>query len=200
MEPALDDAAYWENLAAEQEAGTRDDCVAHFYPRAGQNRRRSEEAGRPVCDEIAYVRIRVPGDRNNVVDRKAHAADRERWAGQWAAFLARRTPRAGTPVEQWPYLSVARVAELRAVGLFTVEQIAGATDALLERIGPDGRALSKRAREHLQPQSETETALRAEIAALQRRAADQAARLTAAEVENARLRNAGRNAPVGRRK
>ena len=191
MDPVLGDAAYWQNFAAEQEAGTRDDCIAYFYMRAVQNKRRGEAEGRPVFDEVAYVRVLVPGDRNNVVDRKAGEADRERWARQWAAFLDRRAPREGTPLDQWPYLTVARVAELKAVGLFTVEEIANAGEDALARMGPDARDLRKRAGQHLQPQSETETALRAEIAGLRRRIEDQTHRLTALDGENARLRAAG---------
>lgn len=183
MQPVPDDAGYWENFAAQQQSGGRDDCIPHFYMRAVRNPARSEESGRPVFDEIAYVRVLVPGDRNSVVDRRVSEADRERWPRRWAAFVARRERPSGTPVEHWPYLTVARVAELKALEVFTVEQVAGADEALVERIGDGAPELADRARQFLQPQPETETALRAEIARLKR----EIGRLEAA---NARLRDA----------
>ena len=184
MQPVPDDSGYWETFAAEQQSGGRDDCIPHFYMRAVRNPARSEENGRPIFDEIAYVRVLVPGDRNSVVDRRATAPDRERWPDRWAAFLARRERPAGTPVEHWPYLTVARVAELKALELFTVEQVAGADAALTGRIGEGAAELVRRARQFLQPQTETETALRAEIARLRR----EVSRLDTA---NTRLREAG---------
>ena len=168
MEPVPDDAGYWENFAAGQQGGGRDDCIPHFYMRAVRNAARSEAAGRPVYDEAAYVRVLVPGDRNSVVDRRVGDDDRERWPRQWAAFLAKRERPAGTPIEHWPYLTVARVAELKALGLLTVERVAEADAATMERIGEDAAALAERARQSLQPQSETETELREEIARLKR--------------------------------
>ena len=110
MQPVPDDTGYWEIFAAEQQTGGRDDCIPHFYMRAVRNPARSEERGRPVFDEIAYVRVLVPGDRNSVVDRRVSDADRARWPDRWAAFEARRERPTGTPIEHWPYLTVAGVA------------------------------------------------------------------------------------------
>jgi len=172
MEPVPDDVGYWENFAAEQQAGGRDDCIPHFYMRAVRNPARSEAEGRPVFDEAAYVRVLVPGDRNSVVDRRVGDADRERWPRRWAAFLARRERPSGTPIGHWPYLTVARVAELKALEVLTVEQVAEADEATMERIGEDAAALAERARHFLQPQSETETELREEIARLKRDVAE----------------------------
>ena len=168
MEPVPDDVGYWENFAAGQQGGGRDDCVPHFYMRAVPNAARSETEGRPVFDEAAYVKVLVPGDRNSVVDRRVGDADRERWPRRWAAFLARRERPAGTPIQHWPYLTVARAAELKALDLLTVEQVAEADEATRARIGGDGDALAERARHFLQPQSETETELRERIAGLER--------------------------------
>ncbi len=168
MEPVPDDAGYWENFAAGRQGGGRGDCVPQFYMRAVRNAARSETEGRPVFDEAAYVRVLVPGDRNSVVDRRVMDADRERWPDRWAAFLARRERPAGTPIEHWPYLTVVRAAELKALDILTVEQAAEADEATLERIGGDAAALAERARQFLQPQSETETELRQEIARLKR--------------------------------
>ena len=183
MQPVRDDTGYWENFASEQQSGGRDDCIPHFYMRAVRSPARSEESGRPVFDEIAYVRVLVPGDRNSVVDRRVADADRARWPERWAAFEARRERPAGTPIEHWPYLTVAGVAELRALEVFTVEQVANADGALRRRIGENAAALAERARQFLQPQPETETALRGEIARLKR----EIGRL---EADNARLRKA----------
>ena len=168
MEPVPDDVGYWENFAAGRQGGGRGDCVPQFYMRAVRDAARSETEGRPVFGEAAYVRVLVPGDRNSIVDRRVTEHDRERWPGRWAAFLAKRERPAGTPIEHWPYLTVARVAELKALEILTVEQVAEADEAARARIGGDGDALAERARHFLQPQSETETELRQEIARLER--------------------------------
>ncbi len=192
MEAPIHDAAYWETFAAEQQSGGRDDCIPHFYMRAIRNPARSEETGRPVFDEAAYVRILAPGDRNSVVDRKVTDDDRARWPRAWAAFQAKRGRPAGTPIEHWPYLTVAGAAELKAAGALTVEEVAGADDALREKIGERAAELAERAKQFLQPQPETETALRVQIGQLERDIAERDTRIAALEAEMRRRHEARR--------
>jgi len=41
----------------------------------------------------------------------------------------------GTPLSQWPLITTAQAEELKAIKFFTVEQIASASDAQLQRLG-----------------------------------------------------------------
>ena len=91
---------------------------------------KSNEAGRPVYDEIEYIRIQVPGDKDNVVFRTAYPEDRRRFPKQYAAFKQNQeTPVSGTPLSVLPFLSKAQVMEFAVVGVKTAEQLMGMSDA-----------------------------------------------------------------------
>lgn len=177
----IDDPEYWEGVALEQESA-EDRCVPMFYMRAVLHTKKSDEEGRPIYFEAPYVKIRIPGNRNNVQDRKVTDADKARWPGKWAAFLKKReTPIDGTPIEDWPFLNVAQVAELKAINIYTIEDIANGGDAMIEKIGRGGRELQKRAKERLTPQAEVETGLRKEISTLTNENKDLKSRLETLE-------------------
>src|SRR3546814_2370746 len=50
-----------------------------------------------------------------------------RFPQHWAQFEAGHTERQiiGTPLKEWPILSTSQVAEMNALNIFTVEQLAG---------------------------------------------------------------------------
>jgi hypothetical protein len=149
----------WMNTAKDQSDG----CIPRFHVKAVESKARSEVEGRPVFDEVPYVEILIPGDRTSIVDRPLQDADKDRWPQQYARFKENRERVVtGTPLELWPYLNVARVAELRALNIFSVEAIADLSDTGLGKIGPEARELQQRAKAFLQPQSATETDLRTE--------------------------------------
>lgn len=150
----------WNQIARDQ-AGGEDSCVPRFYLREVQNTALSEKEGRPRFDMKPYVEIFIPGEKHNRPDRPVNENDKRRWPGAWEKFQAtQQEVLEGTPIEQWPYLNRAQVAEMKALGVMTIESLAGMADGLLEKLGPGGRDLQSRARQHLQPQGETETELR----------------------------------------
>jgi hypothetical protein len=146
----------------------QDRTVPRFYMREKQNARATHEQGRPVFDLVEYVEIIVPGQNRTTIDRKVGEEDKIRWPAQYRAFIEKRDMQdAGTPLEQWPLLNRAQVAEFRALNITTVEQIASMDDRGLSNMGPGARELQKRAVQFLKPQGDVETELRSEIAALQ---------------------------------
>ena len=162
----------------------RDRAIPCFYMRERQNGRRSREEGRPIFDLVEYVQIITPGQSRSTVDRKVEAGDKARWPERYRAFVARRDRRdRGTALEHWPRLNRAEVAELRALEITTVEQVAGLDDRGLERLGRGAPELRAHARQFLKPQDEAETELRREIERLK---AELAAR--SAEVKTLRTR------------
>lgn len=157
----------WQEIAEGEERG-RDGCVPLFYLREVQNKARSKVEGRICFDQKEYVEIFVPGEKHLRPNRPVTEADKKRWPVAYGKFQQTREETLdGTPVEQWPYLNRAQVAEMKANGILTVEAIADTPDGLLDRLGRNGRDIQKRAKQFLQPQSDTEKELRGQVVALE---------------------------------
>lgn len=157
----------WQEIAEGEERG-RDGCVPLFYLREVQNKARSKVEGRICFDQKEYVEIFVPGEKHLRPNRPVTDADKKRWPVAYGKFQQTREETLdGTPVEQWPYLNRAQVAEMKANGIMTIEAIADIPDGLLERLGRNGRDIQKRAKQFLQPQSDTEKELRGQVALLE---------------------------------
>jgi len=120
-------------------------CPARFYVRAVENKGKSLEEGRPIFDEAEYIEIFV--NRNEIVDRKVSDADRHQYSAQYEQFKRNKEQIGdGTPVEQWPALSVSKVATLKSLKIYTVEALAGLRDDRIKDIGLDGRNLVVKAK------------------------------------------------------
>ncbi len=129
----------------------KDILVPMFYRRAVQDQRASEQQGRPIFREEDYIQIHIPGDKNTIIDRKVRDEDRHRWVEQWKAYTENAVqPIEGTPLEQWPALSVSQIAELRAMHVPTVEVLAALSDQGIQRIGMGARELQAKAKAFLE--------------------------------------------------
>jgi hypothetical protein len=114
-----------------------DTLFAVFYLGILKNEPRSIEQGRPIFDDVECVRIMVPGDRNNVVDRPATQQDKHRFAKQYDMFkqgIKEEDQITGTRLTDWPFLSRAQCEELKYLGLRTVEHLAEARDDLCGKV------------------------------------------------------------------
>lgn len=106
-----------------------------FYLRAVVNNFKSSQEGRPIFDEVDYVRIIVPGDKNTVIDTKVTPEYAQRFATQFEKYKKNQSQAvSGTPLEVWPQMTVGQVAELKAMNVHTVEQLAELPDNLAQRI------------------------------------------------------------------
>lgn len=100
-----------------------------FFKGAVQDKAKSLEEGRPVFTDIEMVKIMVPGDKGNVIERQVREQDKQRFPRQYAAFKNQEQEYIeGTPLEKWNYLSEAQVLELRHFNVRTVEQLAEMSD------------------------------------------------------------------------
>lgn len=109
----------------------------------------SAQLGRKIYEKRVYVRIICPGavSTKNEIHREATDEDKQRFPRQWAAFNAgNATAQSGTPVEVWPLVDVAQVANLKAMGVFSVEQIAALSDTQIQPLAPHGFAMRDQAR------------------------------------------------------
>lgn len=94
------------------------------------NQAKSATEGRPIYDQIPYVTIMVPGERD-VVHRPAWEKDYSRFPMQYQAFLNKKDQDAssGTPLKELSWLSAAQVKELEFFNCYTVEQLANLADS-----------------------------------------------------------------------
>jgi len=105
-----------------------------FAMHAVQNGFQTEQQGRPIFDDVPHVRIHVPGDKTSVIERPVIEEDKMRFPVQWAKFQSNMSQAPeGTPLEQWPLLTIGQVYEFKALNVFTVEQLAGMADTQAQR-------------------------------------------------------------------
>lgn len=111
--------------------------AVQFYLRSVQNEFESNKQGRPIFEDVDFVKIFVPGDSTSVIDTAVRDDHKQRFPLQWAHYKNKQgdTKEVGTPLSAWQRLTPAQAEELRAIKFFTVEAIANASDANLQRLG-----------------------------------------------------------------
>ena len=136
---------------------------------------KTEEAGFPVFEPFPYVSILVPGDVGNEVCRKATEADKERFLPLWLQYEANQDQTVqGTSLDAWPFLNDTHKHQLRYLGFTSVEQIAGASDTQLQRIGMGAVEMRTKASAFLAAQKDSEAAQKyAQLAAETQRQLDE---------------------------
>jgi hypothetical protein len=130
--PTYDDSA---NLANQARFAMDHKLYVQFYIRPVMNNFRSSEEGRPIYEEQEYIRIIVPGDSKTTVDCPVDETFRMRFEKQYDKFkkgLAQAVE--GTPLEMWPQMTVGLCAELKAMNVSTVEQLASLDDGKAQKI------------------------------------------------------------------
>lgn len=135
--------------------------------------------------DTPFVRIMVPGDKTNIIEQPVREHHKQRFIREWLNFQSQNSDGQviGTKLTDWNKdapndFNDSQMAELQILKFQTVEQVATATDAQLQRIGMGAAGLRERARSYLtrknQSVSESELAktrneldeLKAQMAAL----------------------------------
>lgn len=109
-----------------------------FYKRAVEIADETAAQGRPIFRECDFVRIMVPGNALSEIDTIARDDHKNRFPVQWARYINNQgesTQEQGTPIKEWPLVSVSQAEELRGLKFYTVEAIANASDTTLQKIG-----------------------------------------------------------------
>jgi len=126
-------------MAIESDVGNPDSRLhVTFYKKALEVKDESAAQGRPIFKEYDFVKILVPGDALNEIDTIARDGHKDRFPRQWAAYMNKVGGEGGfvgTPLAQWPQVSVSQAEELKALKFHTVESIANCSDQQLQRIG-----------------------------------------------------------------
>jgi hypothetical protein len=132
-----------------------------------QNEARSIEEGRPIFEDVEYIRIAVPGDPGNVVHRAVKwcgsrgqcgyprgkdQCDLHRFPRLYFAFKGDldQAGANGTPLASWPIMTKSMIEELKYLRIHTVEQLAGMADAHAGKLGPGYSQLRNQARTFLE--------------------------------------------------
>jgi hypothetical protein len=108
-----------------------------FYSKPVQNEFQTKAEGRPIYSDVDWVKIIVPGDKNNIIDTYAREDHKLRFPVQWARYQNQKqgVAETGTPLTAWTLISAAKAEELRGLNFKTVESIAHASDGQLQSLG-----------------------------------------------------------------
>jgi hypothetical protein len=126
-------------MAIESDISNPDSRLAvKFYKRPVKLENESIEQGRPIFQEFDFIKILVPGDALTEIDTYVTEGHKTRFPIQWANYMNRQGSEqsfSGTPITEWPQISVSQAEELKGIKFHTVESVANASDQQLQRIG-----------------------------------------------------------------
>lgn len=120
----------------------------------------------PKWDGKPFVRINIPGDKTTIIEQPMTEDHKKRFPRQYLYFQMKQNeqdaPVIGTALDVWLQegngdITRGHVEELRILKFQTVEQIANASDAQLQRIGMGGPGLREKAKTFLTRRNRSET-------------------------------------------
>lgn len=108
-----------------------------FYVKPVQSPFKTQQEGRPIFEDVTYIRINTPGNQLNVIERPMYDSDPVRFPLQWAQYQQAHGDAkvSGTPLSAWPLLTQSQAEELKALKFYTVEMIANASDQQVTGMG-----------------------------------------------------------------
>lgn len=123
-----------------------------------KTREASEKAGKYVevkGPRQIFVRIMQPGNQTSMMEVPLRESHKQRWPDRWLAWQisegmidgGENMP--GWKVEEWKELNESQVRELKYLRFHTVEMIAGATDAQVQKLGMGGLGMREKAKQAL---------------------------------------------------
>lgn len=127
--------------------------VVKFYAEPVHQPFESEKAGRPIFKDVDFIHMFLPGGKTDVKrpvkleDDERSPSDPNRFPRQWEAFKNQKEEvHDGTPLEHCAFIPRARVMELKAQQIHTLEQLAMIPDSAFDRLGMDIRSLRDKAK------------------------------------------------------
>lgn len=110
----------------------------------------SEKDGVPVFDSVPFVSISVPGEANDEICREANKDDKERFLPLWRAYEKKMEQIDGTSLDAWTEIDKRTKHTLAYLGFTSVEQVAGASDLQVQKMGMSGTSLRIKAKAFLE--------------------------------------------------
>lgn len=143
------------NMDAQGNMDPNDKCVPKFFYIAQHMKGESEKEGRPIFTQVAHVEILIPGGKHPVT-RRVIDADKTRWPRQWFLFEKMGENKIeGTPIEEWPQLTVLQLAVLKSLNILTVEAVSTLDEGLLPKLGQANAYLKQKAIDYLKMAKDT---------------------------------------------
>lgn len=186
MEPTLEQLEFDEQGRAKEDSGLP---IVRFYSDAVADEAASKREGRPIYRDVELVEIRFAAERNRTLVRPASAKSRvklssgkvvsvsykQRFPKQYERFHANQPQVVdGTPLNEAPFLTEAQRMTLKALNVYTVEQLAALDGQALKNLGPGGREQQQKAAAYLKRASGSAevTSMASEIERLKRQIAE----------------------------
>lgn len=134
-----------------------------FYWNAPIDKWQSETLEKEVRGpRIPFVRIMRPGDNTTIHETPVRDDHKRRWPHLWLAWQIKEgiieggADIPGWKIDEWPALNEEQRHELKYLRFHTVEQIAGAADAQVQRLGIGGVGLREQAKLALKERNRAE--------------------------------------------
>lgn len=160
---------------------------ARFYTKWKRNNFLSEKEGTEVGENRDYVMIICPGQPKTEVHREATDMDKKMHPQEWRDYKEGREQRvAGTPIEVLPGLPQGQADALKAMYIYTIEQMANLSDMALQKVGMGGNDLRLKCKAYIEKNSAEVALLKAQLAEKDTQMAELMARLDALEAPKKR--------------
>lgn len=157
----------WNGNVGITEYGNGDrGMVVMFFNKAVHNPAKSAQSGRPVYEDVTYVRIHPPGERLNIIERVADESHKRRWPMHWQAFMQKKEQfQEGTPIDLLYPEHPSIGAMLRSNGVHTVEQCAELSGNAIDSVGMGAQSYVNMAQKYLKAANKgaTSTEMRREL-------------------------------------
>lgn len=140
-----------------EQRGAKNQPLIRFYNDAFEDKNKSEKEGRPVFRDVEMVELRFPADRNRsgIFRAAATCIDprtqkrityMERFNEQYKRFKSDQPQMVtGTPIKEAPFLTEAQRRSMKALDVYTIEQLAGLSGTQLKNLGVGGGELQQKA-------------------------------------------------------
>lgn len=142
------------------------DSMLHveFYWHQPIDKWKSEQAGKEVRGpRVPYIRMMKPGDNTSLHQTPVRDDHKARFPRLWLAWQMKEKMIEGADdnipgwkLEDWDVLNDDQRHELKFLRFHTVEQLAGASDAQLQKMGMGGVGLRERARAAIKAKHKSE--------------------------------------------
>lgn len=134
-----------------------------FYPKWKRNNFLSNKEGKEIGEYRDYVMIICPGQPKSEVHREVRDEDKREYRSEWTAYKEGKEQRiSGTPVELLPGLEQSRADSLKAIYIYTIEQLADVSESAKHAMGMGANDLVNRAKGYLQKNSAEVASLKQE--------------------------------------
>lgn len=121
-----------------------------FFNKAVEVPSESIKRGRRYTENQIYIKIQHPGETHTVIERPVQDNDKYRFRAQWSKFVSNRSQVPdGTPIDLLFPNHPAIGENLRAYGVYTIEQCASLSASAIETVGRGAQEFVNRAQRYL---------------------------------------------------